>query len=116
MKNLDKEKEIKKEIRRLNRIFKEVDKDRKDASKGLIEESAFMKLTLIELKILIDENGPIDEMPQGDYSILREHPALKSYISMINRYTSVSKELFNLLPKEVQKEGDDGFDAFLMKR
>ena len=76
-----------------------------------------MKATLQELKEMIDEHGPIDEMPQGEYSILREHPALKSYNTMVQRYTNIINQLTNLHPKEeIKQEVDDGFDDFLKKR
>lgn len=114
--NLYKDREIKNEISRLTRIFKDIKSNRKCTVKGLIEEAAYMKATLKELKKSIDENGPIDEMPQGNYSILREHPALKSYNTMVQRYTTVIKELSNLLPKEQVKEVSDGFDEFVGDR
>ena len=56
-------------------------------------------------------------MPQGDYSILREHPALKSYNTMVQRYAAVLKQLTDLLPKEEQKAvEDDGFEKFVNSR
>lgn len=113
---IDKDKVIEKEITRLNKTLKEVDENKKASAEGLIQEAAFMRATLQELKIMIDESGPIDEMQQGDYSILREHPAMKTYNTMIQRYTTVCKELFNLLPKEVAKVEDDGFDDFVMNK
>lgn len=114
--NKTKEKMIKNEIVRLTKIFKETEKNKRLTTKGLIEEAAFMKATLKELKASIDESGPIDEMQQGDYSILREHPALKAYNTMVQRYTTVIKELTNLLPKEQTKELSDGFDEFVGDR
>src|SRR5699024_12458655 len=84
---------------------------------GLIDEASFMKATLQELKEMIDEQGPIDEMPQREYSILREHPALKSYNTMVQRYTIIINQLTSLHPKEeIKKEVDDGFDSFVLKR
>jgi len=55
-------------------------------------------------------------MPQGSYSILREHPAVKTYNTMIQRYTTVIKQLADLLPKELPKEDDDGFESFVSER
>lgn len=112
-KNVAKDRQIKNEIIRLTKIFKDIDKNKKLSSKGLIEEAAYMKATLKELKAFIDGNGAIDEMQQGSYTILRENPALKSYNTMIQRYTTVIKELINLLPKDIQKETSDGFDEFV---
>ena len=114
--NKIKEKMIKNEIVRLTRIFKKIEKNKRLTTKGLIEEAAYMKATLKELKASIDESGPIDEMQQGEYSILREHPALKAYNTMVQRYTTVIKELTNLLPKEQIKELSDGFDEFVGDR
>jgi hypothetical protein len=115
-KNLTKEEMIKKEMRRLKRIYKDLDGRKKQVVDGLIHEAAYMRATLDELRKMIDEKGPIDEMPQGDYSILREHPAVKTYNTMIQRYTTVMKQLTDLLPKEVPKEEDDGFESFVNER
>ena len=112
-KKIEKDKLVKREITRLTNLFKDIEKNRRLSSKGLIEEAAFMKATLTELKELINENGAIDDMPQGEYSILREHPALKSYNTMVQRYSGILKQLTDMLPKEQAKEIDDGFDAFL---
>ena len=116
-KEIDKETLVNREINRLTNLFKDIDKNKRLTAKGLIEEASFMKATLQELKIMIDESGPIDEMPQGEYSILREHPALKSYNTMVQRYTNIINQLTNLHPKEeMKKEVDDGFESFVMKR
>lgn len=114
--NKEKDRQVKNEITRLTNIYKNIDKSKKLTAKGLIEEAAFMKATLKELKQSIDENGPIDEMPQGEYSILREHPALKSYNTMVQRYSGILKQLTDLLPKEIQREVSDGFDDFVNAR
>lgn len=114
---VDKETLVNREIRRLTNLFKDIDSNKRLTAKGLIEEASFMKATLQELKVMIDESGPIDEMPQGEYSILREHPALKSYNTMVQRYTNIINQLTNLHPKEeVKREVDDGFESFVMKR
>lgn len=108
---------VQREITRLTNLYSDLEKNRRLSAKGLIEEAAFMRATLAELKKAIDENGPIDEMPQGDYSILREHPALKSYNTMVQRYSSIIKQLTDLLPKEVKVvDEDDGFDYFINSR
>lgn len=116
-KKVDKDTLVNREINRLTNLFKDIDANKRLTAKGLIEEASFMKATLQELKEMIDKDGPIDEMPQGEYSILREHPALKSYNTMVQRYTNIINQLTNLHPKEdIKKEVDDGFDDFLKKR
>ena len=116
-KKVDKDTLVNREINRLTNLFKDIDANKRLTAKGLIEEASFMKATLQELKVMIDEHGPIDEMPQGEYSILREHPALKSYNTMVQRYTNIINQLTNLHPKEeIKQEVDDGFESFVMKR
>lgn len=108
---------VNREINRLTNLFKDIERNKRLTAKGLIEEAAFMRITLKELKREIDKNGPIDEMSQGDYSILREHPALKSYNTMVQRYTNIVDKLTNLHPKEVKVvEEDDGFANFINSR
>lgn len=116
-KKVSKDTLVNREINRLTKLSKDIDANKRLTAKGLIEEASFMKATLQELKEMIDKQGPIDEMPQGEYSILREHPALKSYNTMVQRYTNVINQLTNLHPKEeIKQEVDDGFDDFLKKR
>jgi cysteinyl-tRNA synthetase len=113
---ISKEKEIRKEVNRLKRLFKELDKKVLSAAEGLIKEAAFMRATLAELKEDINTNGTVDELPQGEYSILRESPSVKTYNTMIQRYTSVCKEINNLLPKENNNIADDGFESFVNRK
>ena len=115
-KEIDKGDLVKREINRLTKLFSNIESNRRLTAKGLIEEASFMKATLVELKGAIDANGPIDEMPQGDYSILREHPALKSYNTMVKNYTSIIDKLLGLLPKEVRVVESDAFDEFINNR
>lgn len=115
-KELSKVEKIKKEIQRLNRIFKDIDDKKKKTVEGLISESAFMRITLEELKENINTYGVIDEMQQGEYSILRESPYVKTYNTMIQRYTTINDKLISLLPKDIEKIEDDGFESFVMSR
>ncbi len=114
--DIDKETLVNREISRLTNLFKDIDKNKRLTVKGLVEEAAYMKITLQELKKEIDKAGPIDEMPQGEYSILREHPALKAYNTMVQRYTNIIDKLTNLHPKDIQKDVDDGFEEFATSR
>lgn len=114
---MDKNKLVSNEIKRLNGLFKDIAANKRLTAKGLIEEAAYMRITLQELKEEIDKGGPIDEMQQGDYSILREHPALKAYNTMVQRYTNIIDKLTNLHPKEeIKREVDDGFDDFVNRK
>ncbi len=117
MDKLDKEKAIKKEVNRLKRIFKKIDDDdKKELSERLIKQLAFMSVTLSELQETINTDGSVELFEQGSQRMLREHPAVKSYNSMIKNYNSTIKQLIDLLPKSEQKAVSDGFDAFVNGR
>ena len=105
-KKKEKDKQINKEIERLNHIYRELEEDKKGAVKGLIEELAFMMVTLEDLKETIKEEGTIDIMPQGSYSVKRSHPAIKQYTSLIQKYSKLTKQITDLLPKDEEVEDD----------
>jgi predicted transcriptional regulator len=107
---------IKAEIRKFKKIFKEVEAKKQKVAEGLIEEAAFMRVTLKELKDDINDKGVVDEMQQGDYTILREHPAVKVYNTMIQRYLATTKQMTDLLPKEIAKKVEDDFEDFVGNR
>jgi len=116
-KELTKDEKIDKEIKRLKEIYKEVDQRKTKTLEGLIQECGFMRITLEELRKIINETGVVDEMPQGDYTILRESPYVKTYHTMIQRYTTANEKLLGLLPKEKEAPPkDDGFDNFVEGR
>jgi hypothetical protein len=66
---------------------------------GLIDKAKFMEKTLQELQTKITENGVITEMCQGSYNIDRANPALNAYNITLKNYTSVVKQLNDMLPK-----------------
>src|SRR5690625_1063558 len=108
----EKEKRIQKEKDRLDNIFSILDEDKINVAEGLISEAAFMRVTLEDLKDEINENGTVDIMPQGEYSIRRQSPEVQVYNTMIQRYNTTYKELFSLLPKEKSEFVDEEFDNF----
>lgn len=109
---MTREERIREEINRLESVFEDVDADKREAALGLIEEAAFMRITLQDLKEEINEKGTVDIMPQGEYSIRRQSPEVQTYNTMIQRYNTTYKELFNLLPKEVASDIDEEFENF----
>lgn len=113
---IEKEKQIKKEIRKLRRLFKHLPADKRKAAEGLIQEAAFMKVTLEETRYIIDHEGVIENFEQGAQRFKREHPATKVYNTMINRYSNVCKQLFDMIPDpETSKTAEDELMAFVKK-
>ncbi|MFM1542300.1 hypothetical protein ABGF49_07775 [Helcococcus ovis] len=97
--DLEKEKRIKKEISKFKKFTKDLSIEDKQMSMNLIEELGFMKVTLEDLKEEINESGVVTEMIQGEYSIMRENPALKSYNTMVQRYNATLKQLDEIINK-----------------
>lgn len=107
MKKLDKEKNIKKEIGELSKIFKDIDQERKQFADRLIQQCAFMLTTLSELQETLNEQGSIELFVNGKQEMLREHPAAKTYNTMIKNYNSTIKQLLDMLPEGNKAEQDE---------
>ncbi len=115
MEKIDKDKLIKQEMRKLNKFFKNVPKDKQEMIQGLKEQAAFMYATLMELQEIINDEGPVELFEQGKQRLLREHPASKTYNTMIKNYSSVIKQLIDMLPKEDAKSTEDEFVKFIQR-
>ncbi len=115
---MDKEKIIKKEIARLKKIFKDLPEEKYKLAENLIQNIAFMKITLLELQQDILINGAVEEYKNGENQHGRKvSSASQVYNSMIKNYTTCFKALVDLLPRdEKEKLVDDGFDQFLKSR
>lgn len=101
------------EIEKLEAIFSDISEEKQKVAKRLIERVAFMTITLQILEDDIKTKGPTYKFEQGAQKMVVENPSQKSYNTMINRYTAAYDKLFNLLPKEVVAEEDDGFESFV---
>lgn len=121
MKKEEKEKKIKTEFNKLKKLFKELDKDNDkekiELANRLIRQVSFMEITLLDLQDRINKEGSVDLFEQGSQKMIREHPAVKSYNSMIKNYNATIKQLNDLLPKnEAKVKVDDGFNDFVNNR
>ena len=110
---IDKEKNIKQEINRIKKLYKEFPKDKTKVLEGLINEAAFIKVSLEELRENLLTNGFTEVFEQGEQRFNRERPEVKIYTTFIQRYSNVMKQLIDLLPPEVKKEESDELLEFL---
>lgn len=111
--HLEKRDKIKKEMNRLKKLFKEFNRVKSKSLEGLIENAAFMKITLDELREDLLTNGTTELFEQGEQQFNRERPESKQYTTFIQRYSQVMKQLIDLLPPEVKKEEDDKLMRFV---
>ena len=119
-KETTKDERIKKEVRRLNRIYKDIDKDNKAIIDGLIQRAAYMRVTLEDWEEDIIENGVTEMFTQSEKTepYERERPVARLYNTMNKNYQSLIKQLSDLVPKEAPTKGveDDGFADFIAQR
>jgi len=91
---------INKEKRRLSSIFTKIDAKAKKAVQSLIENAAFMAVTLQDLQQTINEKGAVSEYQNGENQWgTKKSPEVEIYNTMIKNYSSVIKQLTDLLPK-----------------
>ena len=117
-KETTKDERIKKEVRRLNRIYKDIDKDNKAIIDGLIQRAAYMRVTLEDWEEDIIENGVTEMFTQSEKTepYERERPVARLYNTMNANYQKIIKQLSDLVPKEVKVVEDDGFKDFIAQR
>lgn len=116
--DLTKVERIKKEERRLRRIYKKIDKDNKAIIDGLIQRAAYMRVTLEDYEVDLDEKGYVELFSQSEKTdpYERERPVARLYNTMNKNYQSIIKQLSDLVPKQEVKQKDDGFDDFISGR
>lgn len=110
---LEKNKKIKKETNRLKKLFKEIPENRKKLVQRTIENAAFMSVTLEDLMKHIKTYGVKEEYMNGNNQFgYKESVESKTYSNMIKNYTTIIKQLNDLLPEENKINEDDEFDKF----
>lgn len=105
---------VKREKERLQEVYSGLDDKRKAVVEGLIEEAAFMRVSLQDLKEDIKQNGDTELFCQGKEQepYLRERPSSKKYDTRNANYQKIIKLLLEQLPKEQQTSGGDDFESF----
>lgn len=116
----NKEGRIKSETKKLNALMKEVPGSSVTVAEGLIERIAFMRVTLSDLESDINKKGSVEFFKNGSQEFYKESASVKTYNTMVNRYTAAVKELLRLV-SEYDKtlkdvEGLAEFNNFLMER
>lgn len=110
---------IKAEKRKLAGIYTRLDKKTKKAVDSLVNEAAFMGASLFELREKINEKGYVEVYQNGaNQKGIKKCSEVEIYNTMIKNYSSVVKQLTDLIPKKQENTGDqsDGFDDFVNNR
>jgi len=118
LEEIAKREEIKKEIAKISKLFKVMDPKIKKSIQSVIENAAFMAVTLRELQEYLIKNGLTVEYQNGENQFgVKKSPEVEIYNTMIKNFVSTMKAVTDLLPKEIaNKIKDDGFDDFVNNR
>lgn len=98
------EKNIKKEITKLNKLFSQIEDDnKKTLVKSLVEEAAFLKVALLQAKEELKEEGLTTETVNASQKFIKAHPSTGIYEKYARQYTQIIKELIEYLPPNEKK-------------
>lgn len=114
--DLEKNKRISKEKKKLTSTFSKLDPRAKKVLQSLIDNAAFMSITLQDLQETMNEKGVICEYQNGENQWgTKKSPEVEIYNTMIKNYASVIKQLADLLPGGDAGK-DDALALFLKKQ
>lgn len=95
---------IQKEAKRLKRIFKNLDENKKKLVAPLIDKAAFMSVTLDELQETINDEGCVSEYKNGENQFgTKKSPEVEIYLNMSKNYAAIIKQLTELVPPAKRK-------------
>ena len=99
MKTKSKEARIRDELDRLSELFAGLEDDKRSLVGPLMQNAAFMRVTLEDLQEIIIEEGPTEIYTNGQHQEgVKQIAAVQAYNSLIKNYVSVIKSLAQYLP------------------
>ena len=110
MAKASKDTRIKREVKRLTDLLSDLNEHKTKGVKSLVENAAFMSITLEDLQETINEKGVVSEYQNGENQWgTKKSPEVEIYNTMIKNHMSAIKQLTDLLPKD----GDEGADELM---
>lgn len=112
----DKHERIEKEIRRIRKLLKVLDKDRLATIQSLVKNAAFMSITLDDLQDTMNEQGVISQYQNGENQWgTKKSPEVEIYNTMVKNHMAIMKQLVDLLPESDSNSKKDLLLDFLKK-
>ncbi|EMJ4245769.1 hypothetical protein PIU50_003661 [Clostridioides difficile] len=112
---LEKEKKIKQEVSRLKKNYKDLEKEKVKILDGLVNEAAFLKISLEETREILVKEGLTEIFRQGKQEFERERLQVKIYLNFMKLYSSVMKQLIDIIPSDIKQEEEDELIEFIKK-
>lgn len=104
MDKTEKEKKIKKEVKRLKGIFKDLEPNKLKTVDALIARAAFITVNLQDLEDQLNEHGWTEWYENGrNQSGQKKSAAADAHISLTKNLNAIMKQLLDLVPP-AQKE------------
>lgn len=117
---MTKDERIQKEIERLKKIFNDIPKSEFNTVLKLIDNIAFMSITLEDLIEKINKEPLVVETVNGSQSFSKENPAITSYNKMFSNFNKGIQQLTSLFPqnngKPLPDEQKDELKIYLEKK
>ena len=105
-----------KEMKRIKRLLKAIDKETLATMQSLIKNAAFMSVTLDDLQDAMNKNGVISEYQNGENQWgTKKSPEVEIYNTMIKNHMAIMKQLIDLLPETSSTDKKDMLLEFLKK-
>lgn len=96
---------INRELKRLQKIYENIETSRKKTVEKLINDAAFMAVTLEEIRLVIQRDGVVETYQNGENQKgVKKSSAVEVYDKMVNTYSKVIKQLCDLLPEKVVRD------------
>lgn len=93
---------IKKEQQRLEAIFENIETNKRKTVEKLIENAAFMAVTLEETRQIVARDGVVEAYQNGENQKgVKKSAAVEVYDKMVNTYSKVIKQLCDLMPVQI---------------
>ena len=98
-KKANKDERIKAEYDRLSRYYQTIPEKQRATVEHLIQNSAFLVITLQDLQEKIKKNGVVDVYQNGaNQHGVKQSAELQAYNQTLKNYQTLQKQLLNLLP------------------
>lgn len=116
---IEKTRQIKREINRLKKLFKDIDENKKKLVYATIEDVAFMTITMKELRENIIREGTTVAYKNGENQYgTKQSPDAQLLLQFSQKQSQAMKILLECLPKteRIKKMPEDDFDDFVNDR
>lgn len=117
---VDKTKRINKELRRLKKLFGEIDENKKKLVQATMEDVAFLTVTMQDLRENINRDGTTVTYKNGENQYgTKQSPDAQLYLQMSQKQTQAMKILVDCMPKATKVDAtnkEDDFDDFVSSR